>query len=259
MDNRNHQQCVKLNYLNSKSHIEYDQRQQGGSSNNPPVRSPPTSPGVPQVARRVQDETDETININTNNFNNNDVTYYSDSIASSVFLCILSSSLLAPYQHEISRASKARLIDEFNISYKYQFIIGSAETKHVYGILKMFTAIKYFPKNYKGIIILGNGVTKLKIHGIGTIAVEIQNKLIELHYVLYVPHIAYTLYSIIEHSRQPGCSFFIENGATTVGFPTFTLLENTHKEITLDAYLPFKEQHSQPDYTNLPNDFKTPL
>ena len=81
-------------------------------------------------------------------------------------------------------------------------------------------------------------------------------KMIELHDVLYVPDIADTLYSIIEHSRQPDWSFVIENGATTVGFPTFTLLKKTNKEITLDADLPFKDRNSQPDYTNIPNDFK---
>ena len=48
----------------------------------------------------------------------------------------------------------------------------------------------------------------------------------------------------------------IDNGSTTVWFPTFTLLENNNKEITLDADLPFKDQHSKPDYTNLPNDSK---
>ena len=47
----------------------------------------------------------------------------------------------------------------------------------------------------------------------------------------------------------------IDNGATRVGFPTFTLLTKTNKEITLDSDLPFKDQYSQPDYTNLPNDF----
>ena len=41
------------------------------------------------------------------------------------------------------------------------------------GILKLFTAIKHLPKNYKEIVILGDGVTKLRVHGIGTIAVEI--------------------------------------------------------------------------------------
>ena len=42
------------------------------------------------------------------------------------------------------------------------------------GILKLFTAIKHLLKNYKEIVILGDGVTKLKVHGIGTITVEIQ-------------------------------------------------------------------------------------
>ena len=67
--------------------------------------------------------------------------------------------------------------------------------------------------------------------------------LIELHDVLYVPEITNTLYSAIEHVRQPDCLFVTNNGATTVGFPTFTLLDKTNKEITLDADLPFKYQY----------------
>ena len=84
---------------------------------------------------------------------------------------------------------------------------------------------------------------------------ELQKKLIELHNVLYVPDIDDTLYSIIEHNRQPDCLLVINNGATTVGFPTFTLLAKTNKETTLDADIPFKDQHSHPYYTNLLNDF----
>ena len=82
-----------------------------------------------------------------------------------------------------------------------------------------------------------------------------RKKLIELHDFLYVPDIADTLYFIIEHGHQPDCSFVINNGATTVGFPTFTLLTKTNKDINLYFDLPFKYQHSHPDYTNLLNDF----
>ena len=96
------------------------------------------------------------------------------------------------------------------------------------GILKVFTAIKYFPKNYKGIVILGDFITKLKVHGIGIIALGIQTK-IELHDVLYVPDIAYTLYSIIKHGCQHDYLFVIKNEVTILGFPTFTLLFKTNK------------------------------
>ena len=78
------------------------------------VHQPP--PVVPQGARRVQDETEEKINSDANNSNNNSVTSYSASIASEVFLSGLSSSSLAPNQHETARARKARLIDEVNNS-----------------------------------------------------------------------------------------------------------------------------------------------
>ena len=116
------------------------------------------------------------INIDKNNSNSNSDTSYSASIASDVFLSIVSSYLSAPHQHIIARARKSLLADEVNTSYKKQLILESAATKHMYGILKLFTSIKYPPKNYKGIFILGYGVTKLKLHGIGTIVVEIQKK-----------------------------------------------------------------------------------
>ena len=47
----------------------------------------------------------------------------------------------------------------------------------------------------------------------------------------------------------------INNVATIVGFPIFTLLAKINKEITLDSDRPFKDRHSHPDYTNLLNDF----
>ena len=75
--------------------------------------------------------------------------------------------------------------------------------------------------------------------------------LIELHDVLYVPDISNTLSSIIEHGCQPDCLFVVKNGANTVGFPIFTLLTKTNKEITLDADIPFKDRHSHPYYTNI--------
>ena len=174
MDNQNRQKCGKMEYLESKPHIEYDQRQQGESSSPSQGRISPTPPVVSQGARRVKDETEENINSDANNSNNGSVTSYCDSISSDVFLSSLSSSLLTSHQHEIALASKSCLIDEVNTSYKHQFILDSTETKRMSGILKLFTAIKYFHKNYKGIFILGYGLTKLKVHGIGTIAVEIQ-------------------------------------------------------------------------------------
>ena len=91
------------------------------------------------------------------------------------------------------------------------------------GILKLFTAIKYPPQNYKGIVILGDFITKLKLHGIGIIALGIQIK-IELHDVLYVPDISNILYSVIKQGCRTDCSFVVKNGATTLEFPTFTLL-----------------------------------
>ena len=81
-------------------------------------------------------------------------------------------------------------------------------------------------------------------------------KMIVLHNFLYVTGIANTLYSIINHDHQPDCSLVIENGATTVEFPTFILLAKTNKDISLDSDLPLKDRHSQPEYTNLPNEFK---
>ena len=82
-----------------------------------------------------------------------------------------------PHKHEIACASKSRLIDEVNTSFKYQLILYIAEKKHMSEILELFIAIKYPPKKYKWIVILGDGVNKSKVHGIGSITVEIQKKL----------------------------------------------------------------------------------
>ena len=123
-----------------------------------------------QVALRVKNETDKTRNSDANNSNNDSVTSYSASITSYIFLCSLLSSLFDPQQHEIERSDKECIVEEVNISYKYQFILNSAATKHLSEILKIFTSIKYSPKNCKGPVILGDGVTKLKVQGIRNIA-----------------------------------------------------------------------------------------
>ena len=154
MDSHDHHLCEKLKYLNRKAHIEYDQLQKWGLYNPSQGRSPPPPPGIPQGSRRVQYATEENINSGANNSNNDSVTSYSASISSDEFLSSLLSSLSPPHQHEIARSSKERLIDEVNTSCMYQFILNSAATKHMSVILTLFTAIKYFPKNYKGIITL---------------------------------------------------------------------------------------------------------
>ena len=97
MDNHNHQQCGKLKYSKIKAQIEYYQCQQGGSSNPSQGNSTTTLPGVPQGARRVQDETEGEIISDANNSNKDSVTSYSASIASDVSLSSLSSSSSAPY------------------------------------------------------------------------------------------------------------------------------------------------------------------
>ena len=144
------------------------------------------------------------------------------------FFSSLLSSSSSPHQHEIARVGKECLIDKVNISYKYQFTLNSAATKHMSENLKLFIAIKYPPKNYKEIVILGYSGTILKLHGFETLQWKFKN-LIELHNILYVPDISNTLDFIIDHGPQPDCSFLINNGATAVGFPTFTLLAKNNK------------------------------
>ena len=123
MDNHNHQQCGKLEFLKSKAQIEYDQHKKGGSSNPPLGHSPPTPPGVPQGAPRLKYETDKTSNSDANNSNNYSITSYYDYTAYDVFICSLLSSLLDPHQHEISRTIKACQVNEVDISYNFQFIL----------------------------------------------------------------------------------------------------------------------------------------
>ena len=108
------------------------------------VHQPP--PGVPQVAHKVQNETNKTSNSDANKSNNNSVTSYYYSIASDVFLCSLLSSSSPPQPHEIARTSKELLINEVNIYYNHQFIINIVATEHMSGILKLLYRNQILPQ-----------------------------------------------------------------------------------------------------------------
>eukprot|EP00957_Ditylum_brightwellii_P201914 15327791-Ditylum_brightwellii.AAC.1 len=113
-------------------------------------------------------------------------------------------------------------------------ILDSGATKHMSGLLKLFKSLHLFPSVYNGYVVLGDGSTKLPICGIRSIIINVQNKIIQLDGVLYVPDLQDMLFSTLQHGRYPDCSFLIKGGCATLEFPNFKLEAKTEKEITVD-------------------------
>eukprot|EP00957_Ditylum_brightwellii_P018135 1365670-Ditylum_brightwellii.AAC.1 len=71
------------------------------------------------------------------------------------------------------------------------------------GTKEIFTSIKPLPPDYNGYVILGDGTTKLPVKGIGDIQIKAKEKVIRLSGALYVPELLETLFSTLEHGRNP--------------------------------------------------------
>eukprot|EP00957_Ditylum_brightwellii_P084437 6421004-Ditylum_brightwellii.AAC.1 len=98
------------------------------------------------------------------------------------------------------------------------FILNSAATKDMMGYLPLFIHIVYFPESYNGVVVLGDGKTRLKVKGFGTIQMWMKNEVFRLKNVLYVPELDDTLFSMILHGTHPNCFFVIKEGKVTLGF-----------------------------------------
>eukprot|EP00957_Ditylum_brightwellii_P210379 15364902-Ditylum_brightwellii.AAC.1 len=100
------------------------------------------------------------------------------------------------------------------------------------GNLPLFIHVAYFPELYDGVVVLGDGKPRLKMKGIGTIQIWMQNKVIRLKNVLYVLELADTLLSMILCGTCPNCFFVIKEGEATLG------LLNQHKAVDYCNNLP---------------------
>jgi deoxyuridine 5'-triphosphate nucleotidohydrolase len=176
----------------------------------PPPRTPLHPPPQPPAARVVastmvedvssDSENENTIEINNTNF---DTDYYSQSSPS-----------VAP-----------------NIQ-TFPFVVDSGATDHMCNNRSLFTSFQSTPQSQFSVR-LGDGNTKCKVQGTGTIQLQLDNKTIELENTLYVPDLDVSLFSIKQHMKLQGCYMHCEQDTCTVAFPTFTITANTGHEIKI--------------------------
>ena len=88
-----------------------------------------------------------------------------------------------------------------------RMILDTGATKHMSGQLALFTNLTKVTDSY---VTLGDGTTKLQVLGKGTIKINIETFVIELHNVLLVPDLEDTLFSITEHIQSPKYSLKAE-------------------------------------------------
>ena len=108
-------------------------------------------------------------------------------------------------------------------------ILDSGATHHMSGNRDLFDS--YSPLTSLQQVILGDGRTTTKIHGIGTIDYLVDGHRILLHNVYYVPGIVDTLYSVKQHIKFLHCSFHAENHVMSLTYPTFTLAASVADEV----------------------------
>jgi hypothetical protein len=99
--------------------------------------------------------------------------------------------------------------------------------------LDLFETITYYDQSLPNSpkVMMGNESTVLPIHGYGFIKVRIHTKAIRVK-ALYVPSMGNTcLYSIKQHSKFQGYTFFAKAQNTAVTFPTFVIYPRVTSEI----------------------------
>jgi hypothetical protein len=96
---------------------------------------------------------------------------------------------------------------------------------------------------------MGDENTLIPIKGYSYIKVRIHSKVIRIH-ALYVPQMGNTcLYSIKQHTKYQGCTFFAKAQQTSITFPSFLIYPRVTTEIdvlmmkpTNDESVAFDEQ-----------------
>ena len=126
-------------------------------------------------------------------------------------------------------------------------ILDTGATKHMSGQLTLFTNLTEVTDSY---VTLGDGTTKLQVSGQGTIKINIETFVIELHNVLLVPDLEDTLFSITEHIQSPNCSLRAEKNKYTLFYPTFNIIARLDNEVHLQIS-PCTDINRTPDFSTL--------
>jgi deoxyuridine 5'-triphosphate nucleotidohydrolase len=200
----------------------------------PPPRPAPTPPLPPPAARIVastmvedvssESDTDNIVDINNTNF---DTDYYptvSSNVDNSNNLNTKSSTLTFP------------------------FVIDSGATDHMCNNRNLFTSIQPASPSQSSVK-LGDGTTRCTVQGIGTIRLQIQDNIIELHNTLFVPSLDTSLFSVKQHMKLQGCYTHCESNTCTLAFPTFTINAITDHEIHIFPTKPTSP--SEPTFTTI--------
>ena len=100
---------------------------------------------------------------------------------------------------------------------EYPIIIDSGATHHMWTNSKAFITFRPMCDCY---VTLANNY-KIPIQGIGTIQINIQGYILNIHDVYLVPSLQFSLYSVKQHRRYLQCSCIFNNDAATLHFPKF--------------------------------------
>ena len=101
----------------------------------------------------------------------------------------------------------------------------------------LFTKITPYKGNNSNVL-LGDGQTKCRIEGIGTLIINIDNNNIQLMDVLYVSSLDVSLFSIKMHMQFQGCIQHAEGNECILTFPTFTTKAVVANELELYTQSP---------------------
>ena len=63
--------------------------------------------------------------------------------------------------------------------------------------------------------------TQVPISGIGSIQININGFILRIHNVYYIPHLAYSLYSVKEHMTYNNCYTYFGNSKAVLSCPRF--------------------------------------
>jgi len=176
--------------------------------NIPTLSNNPFAPLAETPNEALGNELDNNNNLNVNNYK-----------ISSRSVCICSSQSNSSQKNDSTTAT---------------FIIDSAAYPHMMNNRNMFTNILPWHGDITHVT-LADGQAHAPIEGVGTISVTIENHIVTLHDVLYVPSLSDPLFSVQKHVSQPGNYVHIENAKATIAFPTFITTIPINTEIYLQV------------------------
>ena len=196
-----------------------------------PAPTPPTRPS-PTLRRVLRSNAEDSDSNSTSNdvANINDYNYDADYYPRSSSSCLIHNYVSSTHPTTST------------------FVVDSGATDHMCNNRKFFSAL-HMQTSINRFVRLGDGKQKIPIHGVGKIQYEVNNKVIVLHNVLYVPDLDVSLYSVKQHMRYQGCYEHSENDICTIAYPSHTFEATIDHEITFIATVPILP-HNKPVFDN---------